>query len=990
MDSNLPDNSLSNHHLARIAVAGALVLLPLVYFFPAVLGKVTLAPGDGWTQIFGIRILTGQMIARGEWPLWNPYIFAGMPLLAAIQPGALYPPTWLFALLPPQWAMNVLVITTYHLALIGAYLYARRIGITRIGAIISGITFTFGGYMIAHLGHTNRINAAAWLPWILLAIEGLHQRARWRWVASGAFFIALQLFAGEPQMTLYTAMTAGAYALFTLLFRAESDNRVRFAAALAAMAVCGALLSMIQLLPARELLQLGDRAGLDYEYFSQYSLPPRQTLGLFFPYFFGGAVMPPYHVPYWGQWNVTETCGYVGMAAWLLALVAVFNWCGSVSGSDRLFAEGDSADLPSRYRSPSRTDTAWLTRFWVCCGGAALLLSFGAYLPFGLYGILHHVPVYSLFRASARHLVTFDFAIAVLAGLGATALMEADRMRVKQALIKAVSLLALIVGLSATAYCFLGRWLMTDAPPQQSRAGTWSNPELYIPLIFFALSVGAAVVFARRGNAATGAAIGPALAIILFLDLMSFGFFYEWRTVNFNVADKLADPPTVKFIKERESDLNAFRIVSRSDKPYARNADLLDYPNISIARGLQSVNGYDPVRLGQMAEVGGRVTLDGVIAEPGALSAAAQGFNLLNAKYLLNERPTPLVDAPVIYDGVRFDARRMDLTMPRWAQARCQAHDGNATATELAIISVMEHSKDVADGAPVLNVKLHTTSGQVIERQLLAGRDTSEWTPDSAADIASWNTGGFRGRGVLAHLKFDRAEIESIEFESVLDHGELIITRASLFDAVTAASHPLDAVSLPPERWRKLAEFDGVDIYENLKAMPRAWFTPGAIIVPSVEVLRTIKTGRLIDGSQFDPAETVLLESELFSNRALKTPIVGVEAFAALKGEVKITRYQPLRIELQVRNQSAGFLCLSEIYYRGWEVRVDGQRASIDRVNFTLRGVELQPGDHKVEFMFRAHSFRNGATWSVAGLLLLCIGGGISYRKRKEKLMKVK
>ncbi|MGH7886992.1 MAG: hypothetical protein ACREPG_03935, partial [Candidatus Binatia bacterium] len=54
--------------LSRIAVALTLFLLPLIYFFPAALGKVTLAPGDGWTQIIGLRMLTGEMIARGELP----------------------------------------------------------------------------------------------------------------------------------------------------------------------------------------------------------------------------------------------------------------------------------------------------------------------------------------------------------------------------------------------------------------------------------------------------------------------------------------------------------------------------------------------------------------------------------------------------------------------------------------------------------------------------------------------------------------------------------------------------------------------------------------------------------------------------------------------------------------------------------------------------------------------------------------------------------
>ncbi|MGH9802059.1 MAG: hypothetical protein ACRD82_16980, partial [Blastocatellia bacterium] len=322
-----------------LTVVITLLLLPLIYFFPAVLGKVTLAPGDGWTQILGIRVLIGRMIASGELPLWNPYIFAGMPLLASIQPGALYPSTWLFAVFSPQTAMNLLVLTTYHLALFGTYLFARRIGCNRIGAMIAAVTFSFGGYMVAHLGHTNRIGAAAWLPWILLAIEQLKQQPRWRWVTLGAIFIALQQFAGEPQMTLYSAMVAAAFTIFSLGFRVQPNSRIRFVVVLAAMAICGALLSMIQVLPARELLQLGDRAGIDYQYFSQFSFPPSQLFALFFPYFFGGAATAPYSVQYWGRWNLTETCGYAGMVAWLLAFAAVFaSQYGTGSGSDRVAA----------------------------------------------------------------------------------------------------------------------------------------------------------------------------------------------------------------------------------------------------------------------------------------------------------------------------------------------------------------------------------------------------------------------------------------------------------------------------------------------------------------------------------------------------------------------------------------------------------------------------------------------------------------------------
>jgi hypothetical protein len=213
-----------------------------------------------------------------------------------------------------------------------------------------------------------------------------------------------------------------------------------------------------------------------------------------------------------------------------------------------------------------------------------------------------------------------------------------------------------------------------------------------------------------------------------------------------------------------------------------------------------------------------------------------------------------------------------------------------------------------------------------------------------------------------------------------------MVTRASLFDSAGKLSFPLAAVNLPTERWRKLAEFGEVELYENLKALPRVWFANRAFIAPSVEVLRIIKTGRLTDGQPIDLSDTVLLESELFSNRQLKTSLwnpVASDSGEAPKNEVRVTSYKPHRIELQANNSTAGFLVLSEIYYRGWEAWVDGVRVPVERVNFTLRGVELSPGNHKIELVFRAPSLRTGAVYSAIGMLLLCIGGVVSYRKRK-------
>jgi hypothetical protein len=951
---------------ARIVTAAALILLPLVNFYPAVLGQLMLAPGDGWTQIIGIRILIGRLIAAGYLPLWNPYIFSGMPLLASIQPGALYPPTWLFAVLSPQAAMNWMVITTYHIALIGAYLYARRIGANRFGSMVAGVAFAFGGYMIAHLGHTNRIAAAAWLPWILLAIEALYQRLSWKWISLGALFTAMQLLAGDPQMTFYTVLLAGAYGIYSFTLRPEAERRRRFLFGAAAMSVCGALLSAIQLLPERELLRQGERAGISYEYFSGFSFPPQHVFQLIFPYFFGGGGMSPFKVVYWGKWNTTEVAGYLGMLTMMLALVALIAMIAN-RRQDRL---------------------VW---FWSGYAVLALLMAFGHYLPFGINELLHKLPVYNLFRASGRHLLEFDFALAVLGGIGATWLSQKKNRLAHRALHAAIAAMAVIVAVSAAVYRYFADYLVMDLPVTEG-AKSFANPELLIPVAFFILSVAALCLFgfARGRSVAAKGAAAAVLIALLFADLASFGYFYEWNIVPRNLNELIEDPPSVKFIKEREPDLSSFRILSHGSNPHARNYEMLNYPNVSIARGLQSANGYDPLMLVRYSSFAGGMGLDGYIQGPSALDSRDQSFNLLNVKYLFFERGDVVRTGGLIeHEGIRFTENPLNLVLQRGKEARFSV---NTAATEIAVVSAMGRSNHLTNGTPVADLRIHTADGRVIERQMVAGRDTSEWAydradvkatikHDRARVIESYPADGFEGRRFLSRFAFDRAEVKLVEmrFAGGGSAADVTIARASLFDATIGESLTLNAADLPVDRWQKLGEFGEVDLYENRHRMPRAWFAHRAAVMPGAQVLSTIRSGRMEDGSAFDPAETVLFEKEDFGNRQIVLPQIG----DTTGSEVRVASYEPNRIELTARNPQPGFLVLSEIYYRGWDAWIDGRRAPVERVNYVLRGVAVPAGDHRIEFVFRAPTFRNGAAYSVLGIVLLVIGWVVSARRSR-------
>jgi hypothetical protein len=971
-----------------------------------------LAPGDGWAQNFAVRALAGQMLRDGQLPLWNPYIFGGMPLMASVYGGAFYPPNWLFAILPSGLAMNIVVITTYHLALIGTYLYARRIGVERIGALLAGIAFTFGGFMITHLAQTSRIAAAAWLPWVLLAIENCrancqfarassagpsrqptlpnnpHYRKLWLWTTLGALFIALQFFAGEPQMLVFTALVAAPCALFAFLQIKRGAARTRFAIAIATMLLCGLLLSMIELLPARELLQQSERSDPGVQFFDSFSLPPWQLPGLIFPYFFGGAMLPPYRTPYWGKEIAAIMCGYVGMLTWLLALIAVFARNGRAIHFDSDRQEVVTTNIESN-------DRPWV---WLWLGMAlfSLLLALGGYLPFELNHLLYRIPGYNTFRGLYRHQFEFTFAMAMLAGLGMNSLLRLPKNLSRRAFIRGGGAMALIVITVSVLYRFFGESL-SSVNPRPSQASSLANPEFLIPIACFVLSI-LALCFVQIRNPQS-AIRNLLLVAILLLDVATYGHFFHWRIAEFDVSAKLADPPAVQLIKSRERDFNSFRVMSHMMLPYDYayswpedpNYEAINQPNISILRGLHSISGYDilrPVRVGEITGTAGSA-IRGFVQDPKSFGIDDRGLDLLNVKYLIvGHGGSTKGDHWLDYDGVKF--ARTNFNVEFKPGMRLSTEAGGGTATEIAVISTMANSTHLPDGAPVLTLRLHTRDGRVLERDLQAGRDTSEWAYDRAdvkaaikhqraRILESKPDVGFDSHFYIGRLSFDRAEIERIEWIYVREDASLYLIRASLHDSQTGASMPLAAYGFPPERWRKLARFDQVEVYENLRAMPRAWFVSSILTPSRTEILNTIKTGRIpASSAQFSPSQFAMIESE--DNDGAIPRISN-----AKDSQVRITRYEPNRIELATSNPNAGFLVLSEVYYEGWEALVDGNPTKIYRTNYTLRGVTVPAGDHKVEFIYRPQSLRQGAVYSALGVMIL-LAGAIFSRLIKRQI----
>src|SRR6185436_305777 len=147
--------------------------------------------------------------------------------------------------------------------------------------------------------------------------------------------------------------------------------------------------------------------------------------------------------------------------------------------------------------------------------------------------------------------------------------------------------------------------------------------------------------------------------------------------------------------------------------------DLLNYPNTSMVRGLQSVSGYDilrPIRTGELTGTANSA-IAGFLQDNTTFMQADRGFDLLNVKYLLvGHGGAPGKETGKQFDGVYFARTTWNIECKPGMSLVIDAD--NTMATELVVVSTLANSGNLPDGAPVLKLKLHTRAGRVIEREL--------------------------------------------------------------------------------------------------------------------------------------------------------------------------------------------------------------------------------------------------------------------------------
>ena len=228
---------------------------------------------------------TGQGLASGAMPLWDPYTFCGYPLLAMGCPGTLYPTTILHGWLPFWLSFKVDVLLHLYLMGVGAYLAGRLLFRHRATAVaLAAMMLSSRMLMLpVWLGHLWCIRTLAWAPWAFLCLWLVLARGRAVWALGFALCCGLQMLAGDPQVFVYQMVWLGLLTAAMLLYRILFEGLPRPVAIRRGLLCLGAVVLAVglaapQLLPAQELMRHSIRKhGVTLEYASVYSA----TLGFY-------------------------------------------------------------------------------------------------------------------------------------------------------------------------------------------------------------------------------------------------------------------------------------------------------------------------------------------------------------------------------------------------------------------------------------------------------------------------------------------------------------------------------------------------------------------------------------------------------------------------------------------------------------------------------------------------------------------------------------
>ncbi|MHB8618113.1 MAG: YfhO family protein [Chloroflexota bacterium] len=905
---------------------------------------------DVLDYFYPYRAYAGQAIRSGRLPLWNDQVFGGVPFLANIQTALFYPFSALFYVLSEPTAYTWSVLLHVFLGGLFTYAFARQsLSLDAPPAFVAALVFAFGGFLGGQLGHINQVSAAIWLPLLLLCWDKA-SRGRLLFVVLAAMVVAVQFLAGHTQESYLILVGLLLYAGFQTALAWRGLGwivlPVNGLAFLVVVALGGGL-AAVQLIPTTELTLWSIRSGgLPYTAVTSFSLKGSMLFNALFPPFFNrGLLLQP---------GGSEFLGYGGMLALVLALVAVI------------------------YRPRDRH-----TLFFAGLAAVTLFLALGKQNP--LFPLLYRiVPGFNLFRVPARWLFLYCFSVAILAGLGAqTILVRKDKLSLP------VRRFAMAIAVCVLVVLALAR---TQALPPRGTLLAWG---------LFAVI---ALVATTAGLIRPTAALGPLFIAVLVVEL-----FLAAQSLDYNqpvLSRVFRQPiPTIDFLQHQPGPYRAVSVAQDSFVPAIEPAfrqkyssrlsseQVLDYlsyyklreilePNTSMPVHIPTIDGYDGGLLPlaryahfKNALTGSRTSPDTRIRFALKWLPKRRLLDLAGVRYVVMDN---LADKTA--GGVKYDLSSFIHLSAKRPQAKLRLSQP-AVASSVGIVS----ASPTGVTGRVATLTLTSPSGEKQTLTVLAGDGQPMGTLPYSQPLPT---------RLLTDRLQQPLEVQSISVSLDDPRASFFLNGVALMDGGGKAVSPLVA---PGPQMPQVFQGD-VKIFRNDAALPRAFLVhrASAALTPE-QALAGIRnptfqpnSSAVIEANPAPPAGHSLIQRVTSRLDGLLSPPASSgtirpswrSAQPAAPGtppdSVQVYLRSPERIDVTTTSATAGFLIVTNSYFPGWQVTVDGRPQRLYAADYLFQGVHLGAGAHRVELTYEPRSLTLGEIVSSVAAFVCLVGLALS------------
>jgi hypothetical protein len=458
------------------------------------------------------RAFFAEELKAGRFSRWCPGLYCGLPLYSESQAGYLHPFKYLFYPWLDTWeALNLDTVLSVWLTGVGTYLWLRR-HVGPAGALTGAAIFGLSGYTWGHLIHTSMINALASVPFVIWGLECSWSSGRWRGAVLGGIALACQVFAGHLQDALFSVMLVGVYGLYRAITERGRGGRARTLAAAAILVSVGVLVSAVQWVPSKELLDRSPRAGgLSYNELVYGSWHPELLPTLVVREAYGTRARDTGWMN--GYYPYHEMNAYMGLIATALAVVGA--------------------------GGPARRDR-W-ANFWVVLIGLGAILMLGKFTF--LYDRANQIPVLGSSREPVRFSLWVALGVAALAAVGVERLTQAGEVSLRGGLILAGALSALSIPIMIYIYAPVwtepNRW---NSPYHLDRY-RWLGRQLTLSVLRTGLLAALAWWAARAAVRAARPALRARWAVLLPLLVIADLLGAHWHDVAIVTPRYWTEPP---------------------------------------------------------------------------------------------------------------------------------------------------------------------------------------------------------------------------------------------------------------------------------------------------------------------------------------------------------------------------------------------------------------------------------------------------------------